>query len=250
MTWNSVMGFVSSVALFLPIFLILVLRLGGYRSFPFLLVYYAMVLIYNLFKEGYIHANQDVVYYWGISNNLLDTPLMLFFLTYFSTSALFTRRLIVLILSFIVFELAVVLLLGFNIKILTIILGPGLLIVFALSLYSFVRQSKIVITNRKSLGKTLIAASQVIAYGCYGILYMLFYVFKTRYVADSFLVYFFVTTFSSLVLCAGIVFEKSRIKKLFELKQSRKELQGIYKDSKAASSFSPVLPDFDREAWN
>jgi len=47
MTWNSVMGFVSSLALFLPIFFILALRLGAYGIFPVLLLYFVFVLSHN-----------------------------------------------------------------------------------------------------------------------------------------------------------------------------------------------------------
>lgn len=88
MTAYSVMGFISSVALFLPVCFILILRLGSYRSFPALLAYFLMVFVYNLFTEGYITVDHDFKRYWGLSNNLLDAPLMLFFLTYFSPSPL------------------------------------------------------------------------------------------------------------------------------------------------------------------
>ena len=250
MSWNSVMGFVSTLALLLPILLILALRLGTYRSFPVLLIYYALVFINSLMKEGYIHANDDVAYCWEISINLLDAPLMLLFLSYFSPSEKFTSRLTISILLFMVFELVVVLLVGFNVGSLRIILGPGILMVFALSLFSFVRQSKIVITNRKSLGKTLIAASLVFAYGCYGFLYILFYVMKTQNVADTFLIYFLALTFSSLTLCTGIIFEGNRIQKLFELKKARKELHIIYKDTKTSAPFRTAMLDFDRETGN
>ena len=250
MTWNSIMGFISTLALFLPILLILVLRLGTYRSFPILLFYFLTVFIYNLMKEGYINANADVVYFWGICNNLLDAPLMLMFLSYFSPSAMFTRRLKILILLYIVFELSVILLVGFNVEAITYILGPGLLIVFALCLFFFIRQSKVVITNKKAMGKTLIVASQAFAYGCYGILYVLFYIIKTPLIADAFLIYFIVVTLSSIFLCTGITFERKRIQKLFELKKARKELHNIYKDSKPTSPFRTPMLDFDREPWN
>jgi len=250
MTWNSIMGFVSTLALFLPILLILALRLGSYRSFPILLIYFTFVFINNLMNEHYIQPNADVVYSWGILVNLLDAPLMLLFLSYFSTSAAFSRRLQMLILSFLSFELTVVLLVGFNIRTVTIVLGPGILIVFALCLYIFIRHSKIVITNRKALGKILIASSLVFAYGFYGILYVLFYVIKTPLKADTFLLYFIVLTFSSIILCTGIVFERKRIQKLFELKKARKELHDIYKDTKPATSFRTAMLDFDREPWN
>ncbi len=250
MTWNSIMGFVSTLALFLPILLILALRLGSYRSFPVLLIYFTIVLINNLMAEHYIQPNADVVYFWGIIANLLDAPLMLLFLSYFSTSAVFSRRLLMLLLSFLTFELTVVLLVGFNVRAITIVLGPGILIVFALCLFLFIRHAKIIITSRKAMGKILIASSLVFAYGCYGILYVLFYVIKTPLVADTFLLYFIVLTFSSIILCTGLVFERKRVQKLFELKKARKELHDIYKDTKPSTPFRTAMLDFDREPWN
>src|SRR5262245_46556467 len=145
MTWNSIMGFVSTVALFLPILLILALRLGSYRSFPILLIYLSIVFINNLMNEHFIQPNAEVLYFWGVSINLLDAPLMLLFLSYFSTSALFSRRLVMLILAFLAFELTVVLLVGFNVRAITIVLGPGILLVFALCLFIFIHHAKIVI---------------------------------------------------------------------------------------------------------
>jgi hypothetical protein len=250
MNWNSIMGFVSSLALFLPIFLILVFRLGAYKGFPYLLFYYTMVFINNLMKEGFILTNTDMLYNWGIGINLLDAPLMLLFLSYFSTTEIFTRRLKILILLYVLFELSVVLLVGYNVKAITLVLGPGILFVFALCLYFFIRLSKISIIHRKGIGKTLITASQVFAYGCYGMLYMLFYIFKTPQVADVFLIYFMVIIFSSSILCSGIIFERKRIKKMFELIKARKELYDIYKDSKPSAPFRTPMLDFDREPWN
>ena len=100
------------------------------------------------------------------------------------------------------------------------------------------------------MGKTLIVASQVFAYGCYGILYVLFYIIKTPLIADAFLIYFIVVTLSSLFLSTGIVFERKRIQKLVELKKARKDLHNIYKDSKRTTPFRTPMLDFDREPWN
>jgi hypothetical protein len=250
MTWNSVMGFISTITLFLPILLLLAFRLGTYRSFPFLVVYYSMVFVYNLMTEGFIQANAGLFHGWGLFNNLLDAPVMLLFLTYFSPSTTFTKRLKLFIVSFFLFETTVVLLVGFNVDAITIILGPGLLTVFALCLYLFIRLSKIAVINRKAIGKTLITASLAFAYGSYFILYMLYYVFKTPHIADTFLIYFLVTTFSSLFLCAGIIFERKRIQKLFELKKARKELLDVYKDTTKAIPFRTAMLDFETESWN
>ncbi|MGB3154693.1 MAG: hypothetical protein WBB06_08830 [Chitinophagaceae bacterium] len=250
MTWNSIMGFVSSFALFLPIIFILAFHFGRYSSFPVLLFYYSIVLVYNLMTEGYIKVNPNVVYYWGLSNNLLDVPLMLTFLTYFKTSSEFTRRLKITIGVFLLFEAILIFTLGFNVNTLTIILGPGLLIVFGICLFLFIRQTKITILHRKASGKALIATSLLFAYGCYAIIYLIYYVFKTPQVADTFLLYFWVVTFSSLLMCAGIIFERKRVLKLYEVKNTRKELSVIYKDTKKAAPVRAAMLDFDKEHWN
>ncbi len=251
MTWNSVMGLISSIALFLPIFFILVFRLGGYRTFPALLSYYAIVFAYNLLTQGYIITNTETIRYWSICNNLLDAPLMLTFLTYFSTSPAFTKKMRITICSVIGFEIAIILLKGYTTEAITIILGPALLTVVFFCAYFFIRQTKITITHHKGMGKAIIAASLLFAYGCYTIIYLMYYVFKTPYVADTFLVYFLVATFSSLLMCAGIIIERKRVQKLNELLQTRKELSELYKEeTKTATPLRTAMLDFDKDQWS
>jgi len=252
MTWNSTMGFISTIALFLPIFLILLFKLGSYRSFPALMIYYISVFVYNLMTEGYVHTNSGITYYWGLSNNLLDAPLMLTFLSYFSPSSLFTKRMRIGIIAFILFEIVVIAIKGLNVDSVTIIMAPGLASVIVLCLYFFVRQSRITIVHHKAAGKALITAALVFAYGCYSIIYLLYYIIKTQEVENTFLIYFLVTTISSVLMCAGIAIERKRVRKLNELKIARKELSDIYKDNptKTATSLKAAILDFDREQWN
>lgn len=254
------MGLISTLALILPVILVLTLRLGRYKAFPALITYYFLLFTYNLMTEGYIKADDDVIFYWGLANNLLDAPLMILFLSYFSTSLVFTKKLRLLIALFVAFEIAVLSIKGINTEAITIILGPGILIVLSLGLYFFIKQTKIAITHRKATGKALICAALLFAYGCYAIVYLIYYVFKAHieesgkisqeYVADTFLVYFFVTTLSSLLLCVGIVVERKRIQKLNELKVTRKELSTIYTDTKTAAPVRTAMLDFDKELWN
>ncbi len=251
MNLNATMGLISTVALFLPVFLILALRLGSSKTFPALLVYYFIVFVYNLFTEGYLPADPRLVQYWGLSNNLLDAPLMMTFLIYFSTSPSFTKKMRYLIAAFILFEIIVLALRGLNVEAITIILGPGILLVIMFCILFFIRHTKITILHRKSTGKALIAAALLFAYGCYGIIYLLYYVIKTQYVADTFLIYFLVSTISSLLLCTGIFVEQKRIRKLNELRITRRELSDIYADEKKAIPLRrTALLDFDRDQWN
>ena len=215
MSWNDAMGLISTVALSLPILTIIAVGLAGYRTFPALLIYYSIIVGYNLFTEGYIKSGDDFTRYYGVLNNLLDAPLMLTFLTYFSTSPEFKKRMQILTGVFVAFEITVLATFGFSIQTITIILGPGIFLVLAFALPFFVRQTKITITHHKGTGKALIAASLLFAYGCYSIIYIMYYLLKTRDVQNTFLVYYFATTISSIPMCAGIVIERRRVKKTF-----------------------------------
>ncbi|MES1197706.1 MAG: hypothetical protein ABUL41_00325 [Chitinophagaceae bacterium] len=259
MTWNSIIGLISSVSLFLPALLILVLRLGIYRSFPALLIYYILVGCYNILTQGYVHANNDLVYYYGLLNNLADAPLMLYFLTYFSTSARFTQNMKRIIFVFIGFEALMLVIFGITINIISIIMGPGLLLVIAFCIHFFIRQTRITISHHKATGKAIISAGLLFAYGCYSIIYLMFYVFKThiehgvvkqKEVADTYLVYFLVNTISAIMVCVGIFIERTRIQKLNELKKTRKELSIVYKDALPGKPGKIIALDFDKEHWN
>ncbi len=250
MNWNSVMGLVSTVALSLPILAMMVSRLAGYRSFPALLAYYIIVVCNNLFTEGYINISDDFTYYYGITNNLLDAPLMLFFLTYFSTSTQLTKRMRMLTLTFVAFEILILSIYGINIEAITIILGPGLLLVLGFSAIFFVRQTRITVMHQKAAGKALMISSLIFAYGCYSIIYMMYYVFKVQHEADTFLVYFLVSTMSAVLMASGILVDRKRVQKLNELKITRRELSELYKEKKTAIQLKTAAFDYDRDQWN
>lgn len=250
MNWNAIMGLISTIALFLPVLLILLLRLGAHRTFPALLCYYSIVGAYNLLTEGYFKVSHDTVHYWSICNNLLDAPLMMFFLTYFSPTQSFTRKMRFVIIGLVIFETVVVLIKGFNTEAITITLGPALLTVFFFCGIFFVRLTKIAIMRHKGAGKAMMAASLLFAYGCYTIIYLMYYVFKTPYVSDTFLIYFLVATFSSLLMCTGILLEKRRVLKLNELLQTRKELNDLYREEpKKVTPLRTAMLDFDKDQW-
>jgi hypothetical protein len=251
MTWNSTMGLISTIALFSPIAIIFALRLASYKTFGALMFYYFIIFVYNLFAVGWITPPTRFVYYWGVTNNLLDAPLMLSFLLYFSTSMAYTRRLKLIIGIFIVFEAITIALTGYNVTANTIILGPGILIVLGICMSSFIRQSKIAILHKKAAGKAFIAAALLFAYGCYAIIYLMFYIFHFNHVEDTFLIYFLVTTISSALLSTGIVIEQKRIRKLSELKVTRRELSDMYgHETHRMQAATQVRLDFDHEQWN
>ncbi len=247
MTWNSIMGLISSIALFAPIALIILLRLTTYKTFPALLIYYIIIFSYNIFTENYIRIDPQIVYYLGLVNNLLDAPLMMTFLLYFAPSTNFARRLKFLIIAFMVFEAIILTVFGLNIYAITIILGPGLILTAGLCVIVFIRQTKIAIINIKALGRSMIAAALCFVYGCYGLIYALFYLSSSPNVEDTFLVYYWASLISASVLSAGLIVEFKRIYKLHELKKTRKELSSIYSNDKSSQGIKNVKLDFEVE---
>lgn len=250
MTLFDVMGLVSTMALSLPILTIIAMGLTGYRSFPALLAYYIVVASYNMLTQGYIKANDNFTHYFGIANNLLDAPLMVTFLSYFSATALAKKRMRIAVIAFIAFELVIISLFGITVKGMTIIMGPGIVLVLSFCLPYFVRLTKITIVNQKAMGKAMMVASLLFAYGCYSIIYVMYYLLDSKDVQNTFLVYFFASTFSTLLMSAGIIVERKRIRKLSELKIVRKELSELYAEDKMATPLRPAIFDYDKEQWN
>ncbi|MBK5272484.1 MAG: hypothetical protein JJE22_15895 [Bacteroidia bacterium] len=112
--------------------------------------------------------------------------------------------------------------------------------------------------HHKASGKAIMTSALLFAYGCYSIIYLLYYVFKThiengvlkqKELDVTVLIYFVVTTLSTVLMCAGLIIERKRIQKLNELKQTRKELSIIYQDASHIPVRTVAL-DFDREQWN
>lgn len=253
MTLFSLMGLISTIALAIPIITLIATKLTWYKSFPALFFYYLFVLSYNLILLGYFHIDSDVKYYHGVVNNLLDTPLTLIFLLYFSKTLAFRKKLMLAILSFIAFEMIIVAVYGFNVTATTIILAPGLVISLAIALLFFIHQVKIAVVYHKAAGKAIMTASILFAYVGYCFVYSVFYVIKPAFKDDAHLVFFLITIFSSISMSAGIYFERKRVQQLIELQTTREELKVIYGEQHSkemAAPFEPAMLNFDKEQWN
>jgi len=236
MSSHSILGIISSIVLFIPFILIIALRLFTYRSFLALGVYYLTAGFYNLITQNVIDAPVSFSRPVGIINNLVDAPLVLLFLLFFSTSTLMTKRIYTVILSFIGFEVIVLLINGFNVNTVKIILGPDIAIIVVASFFFFLRNVRLAITNQKSLGKAVMLSSVLLSYSIFSLVYIFFYLVKDQqYKDDARLVYYLVTLLSAVLMSAGIIIENKRIKKLGELKNTRKELATLYGHTKTAA---------------
>jgi hypothetical protein len=253
MTLFALMGLLTTIALITPVFSILINKLSLYKSFPILLFYYSILVIYNFLNLGYITVSKDLLYYLGNTCNLLDTPLMLLFMSYFSQTASFRKKLYILTVGFGAFETLIVAIYGLSTKAATIVLAPGFLLVIGLSLVFFIHQVKIAVVHHKAIGKAIMSTSILFAYVGYAFVYTVYYIIQSPQTADTYLIYFLITIASSVSMSTGVFFERHRVKKLDELKTTRKELKDLYgnKDQKKTTPpFGKVALNFDSDQWS
>ncbi len=237
MNFNSVIGIISSIALSVPVILIFALRLFKNKSFLALAIYYLILCVQTLIKQNIIAAPKGIYQSLGIIDNLLDVPLMLIFLLFFSISAVMSKRIMITLFAFLAFEAVVLIFFGFSVKTVRIILGPDVAVILTLSFIFFIRNVKLAVMNSKSLGKAIMISSVLVSYVIYSMVYIFYYIIPTKeYQRDAKLIYFLVTILSALLMAAGIFIENKRIKKLDELKHTRKELATIYGEKKVAAS--------------
>ncbi len=80
----------------------------------------------------------------------------------------------------------------------------------------------------KGFGKTFMITSILFAYGCYGLIYCLYYLQKTSAVADVFLIYYIASLLASLLMSIGLISYYKRFKQLKAIELTRKELQMFF----------------------
>src|SRR5215831_6812828 len=230
-------GIISSVALFIPVIIIAVFGLYRNRSFLALAGNYLIVGVHNLMIQGIIVTPKSISDSFNIFCNLLDAPLMLIFLIFFRISAKTTKQIFNTLYAFLGFEVVILLVFGFSAKTVEIILGPDSILILVLSFIFFLRNVRLTITNPKALGKAIMASSVFVFYAIFSLVYVFFFLIKNnQYREDARLVYYLVTLLSTLLMSLGIVIENKRIKKLDELKNTRKELAAIYGGKNISSS--------------
>lgn len=232
MNWHRAIGLLSTFALFSPVLIILAFRLINYKKYFPLFFYCLFAFTYNLMSEGYLPLATNTQRIFGILNNLLDPLLMLTFLLSFCTSSTQAGKMKLLIGVFMIYEIMIVAFFGLSIKTITIVMGPGLLIVFGYALYFFVQNVKKSFIHNKILGKALVSSAICFAYGCFFLIYIMHYVLALSEVDDIFLIYFISTIIFCSLLSAGLVLESKRQRKLEELLITRKELLNFFADEK------------------
>ena len=225
---QAILGIITTLMLFVPVALVFVYHLQKHRSFIALAIYFFITGVYNLTQQNILPTPATFNYYLGITTNLLDAPLMLVFLCSFSTSPVMVNRIKYAIYGFVVYEIVMLSMWGINLKSLTAILAVDLIVILIPTFIFFLRQIKLIVTLQKGMSKTLMISSVLLAYMLYALVYFFFYVLDTPDKRDTILMYYIASFVSTIIMCIGLMSENKRIKKINELRNTRKELASIY----------------------
>ena len=232
MNWQAILGITASFILFVPVIQVLGYNLFKHRSFLALAIYFFGTALYNLTQQDILPTPKSFNYYFGITINLLDAPLMLIFLCSFSTTPGMVNKIKYAIYGFICYEIVMIAIWGMNVKAITAILGPDLIVILIPTVFFFLRQLRIMVTMQKGLSKTLMIFSVLFAYVLYGLVYLFYYVLETPDKGDTITMYYITSLLSTIIMCIGLMSENKRIKKIKELRNTRKELASIYNGPK------------------
>jgi uncharacterized membrane protein YhaH (DUF805 family) len=238
-------GLISNIAIALPILAILLFRLATQKTYAFLLVYLLMIFGYNFFQLGYFDVSQTFINNAAAANNFLDAPLMLLFTLSLYPSKLFKGIVTVAVVILVLTSILIISILGFNTTTATYVLGPGVLIVFMISVYLTWNNLRISVRRKSATGRSIISSGLLFMYGSYLILYTIVYVLKDDHIDEALLLFYLCTAIGCIAITVGTYFESKRYFKLKELLVTRKELSQIYggqKTNKATLLEAALFP--------
>jgi hypothetical protein len=233
MNWVFVLNIIAVAAFFLPIAALLFTRLAFHKTFPLLLLYFIIAFIDNLLAGNFVVVSPELKKYIGITNNILDGPLVLGFMPYLCYTLRQKQLLKKMWLGIIGLTVVTVAITGFGVNAIRIVLGPSILLTIFFNYKFFIHYIRTTIRNpHAATGKALISASLLFAYGAYLFIYILYYVMRSKNLEDAYMIYFLSSIFSAALISIGVLYEAKRYKRIKEVQVMRRELAILYEGEK------------------
>lgn len=217
-------GIISILLQLLAAFLLILNFREGKYSFLALAFNLLQIAFIDLITTKVINISPLATFYIGTWNNLLDAPLMLIFMLYFSRTERIKKLLFIALGALALFDIATYLLVGLSDRFLTLVIGPGLFVVTAFAFYFFVDQMKAAMYHRKEMGKAFISGGLVFTYLCFLFIYVMFYVLNSNHIMDIYMIYHITFIVLALCLITGLaIIMKTRSSKPKPVQRTRKE---------------------------
>lgn len=227
MNLNATLGILSAIAFLTPPLLIIYFRLFS-LSLISLAIYFTAVFSYILMSENIIAVDVDTRRTVGSAINYLDVPLMLVYMLMFCVEKWKQKIIFLTLILFLLYESTIFYHYQFSAVSSKYIMGPGIILVMIASVYFFIFNIKQTIILGKGIGKTLMNSAILFAYGCYSLVYIFAYIIKTSNKADVFTIYYLASIIFSILMSAGLVWVKRRLKEIKEVQIARRELSVFF----------------------
>lgn len=223
-----IIGSIATCLLFLPVIIILVLRLYNNPSLLFISVYYLLTAAYNFMQLGLINVSANIKQSFGVIINYADAPLMLLVLLFFCNTKKLKRGVYFTIIAFVIYEVVIGFIYGLSVQSSVFTLGPGIAVLLLFSTSFFLKNLKFTIVLGKAVGRTLMISAILFSYLFFALIYFFYYIQKTPAVADVFLIYFIVSIISCICMSIGLYNIYKRARELKEVQITRRELSMFF----------------------
>ena len=231
--WESILGTSSCFLLLLTIVLLLINFKEGRYHFLALAFYLSQITFLNLDSSNAIRIPDSIREVVVFCHSVLELPMMLVFFLYFAKEKRMRKLIFYIIGAFLVFDMVMYFIKGMTPS-LTIIIGPGLMIITAFGFYLFVDSLKLAISKRKKTGKAFLTGASVFAYLCFTLIYILYYIMESEYVNDIYAIYYSTYIIFTVFLIIGLLLiisgkrHAEKLKKMPAKKGIRKEDENAF----------------------
>lgn len=200
----------TTVILFLPLLALVYKRNLWHYSFIAIVLCLTLTIFSSLFSAGKIKISGDVNYIINTLSSLVQPPLMLMFLIYFSENEQTRKSLRLTVIILMVTGILILIRKDIQDAAIPVIIGLGLLLVDIFSIFFFIQQIKASVTVRTETGKAFMVSGIVFSYFCYSFVFIATYFFRSDNHEDLFVLYEISTAIFALLIFAGIMLNKKR----------------------------------------
>jgi drug/metabolite transporter (DMT)-like permease len=198
----------STIILLLPLIAIVFRIRQWHNSFLALITMILLIGFTSLSSSGIFSFSPATVQFINTISALVQPLLTLLFLVYFAQNEQVRKAL----------TLTVIILLVTGVLILSkkdiqdtaepAVLGLGILVVSAFSIFFFLQQIKLSVHQRNAMGKAFMISAIVFVNCCYALIFLAYYFFGTDNHQDLFTIYEIGIVIFSILLLAGILLNK------------------------------------------
>ena len=196
---------ITMVCLLLPLFAIVYKRKLWHNSFISLAFCLLLLVFTSLISSGEALFNQETISITNTISALIQPPLVLLFLTYFTNQEQVKKSMRFTVTILIITGILIFTRRDFQDVAIPLVLGLGLFLVNIFSFYFFILQIKASVTLKGQTGKAFMVSGIVFAYSCYSFIFIVNYIFNSNNRQDLFTLFEMSTFIFSFLIMLGIL---------------------------------------------